>query len=61
MREFPMYSFFSIPAEYVRTKKARKEKALVMGLVDENGIIRAEYKSQIKELFYQINSKLSLG
>lgn len=60
-REFPKYSFFSIPAGDVRTKKPRNERALVVGLVDENGIIRAEYKSQIKELFYQINSKLSLG
>lgn len=58
-REFPEYEFFCIPADDVRTKAARKAKGQVIGLVNENGMIRAEYKDEVKNLFHKINLKLS--
>jgi predicted ATP-dependent endonuclease of OLD family len=59
VKEFPEYNFFSIPADDVRTKKARKESEKVVGLIDENGGIREEYKDQVIALFDKIDSKLS--
>lgn len=59
IEEFSEYNFFCIPSNDVRTKEARKAKEQVIGLVDEKGKIRMQYKEEIKDLFGQINSKLS--
>jgi len=57
--KFPMFHFFSIPAEDVRTKKARPEKPRVLGLLnDRNDAVRAEYLTKITQLFETANSYL---
>ena len=55
---FPEYYFFSIPANDVRSKPAAAAKNEVVGLVDENGIVRPEFKAGLNELFDSINHKL---
>jgi len=49
-RDFPDYRFFISPAEDVRTKEAK------IGIIDENGNIRNEYKEGIRNIFLNINS-----
>ena len=52
-REFPEYSFFVIPAEDVRTKRARDAQPEVQGLV-EHGQLREEYKEGVTQMFQDI-------
>lgn len=56
--KFPDYHFFNIPAKDVRTKPSITAKEPVIGLVDDSGVIRAEYKAEVSELFDKINTNL---
>ncbi|WP_342348111.1 AAA family ATPase [uncultured Nitrospira sp.] len=55
-KEFPDYSFFTIPANDVRTKKASPAKPEIIGLTDEYENIRPEYSESFKKLVQKINS-----
>lgn len=56
---FPMYLILSIPAEDIRTKPARKATSQVIGLLDEDKIIRKELKEETKEIFNEIEEYLA--
>lgn len=56
--EFPSYNFEAIPAEDVRTKKARPAKQPVKGLLDENGTLRQEYSDDVHSLFLRVRRAL---
>lgn len=53
------YLFYSIPADDVRTKEARKETAEVKGLLDKKGEIRKEYKKDTKKIFKEIKEYMA--
>jgi hypothetical protein len=55
---FPEFNFFSIPANDVRSKPAVPARDAVVGLVDENGIVRSEYEQPLNDLFDTINARL---
>lgn len=54
-KEFPDYQFLALPADDIRTKKARKAKNEVIGLLDENKEVRAEHKDGTQTLFEALN------
>lgn len=54
--EFPDYSFFTIPTNDVRTKKASPARQEIIGLTAESGNIRSEYSDCFKKLVQEINS-----
>ena len=58
-REFPSYRFFLIPADDVRFKKAQPERKEVHGLLDEKGIVMAEYEDSVLAILQQVNDALS--
>ena len=58
--KFPNFSFTSIPAEDVRTKFDDGGSQLKHGLLDRAGILRAEFESEVSELFERIASKVSM-
>jgi hypothetical protein len=56
---FPAYHFFSIPADDVRTKDARRETPQVRGLLDDNNDqVRPEYVEAIRVLLGEANRYL---
>lgn len=57
--KFPQFNFFVIPAKDVRSKKAISAKPPVLGLLDEAGRLRGEYKSQVEEMFDKISGVLN--
>jgi predicted ATPase len=57
--KFPTYRFFTLPADDVRTKPARKEYPAVSGLLDDkNANVRAEYLDATKQKFEEANAYL---
>lgn len=44
---FPRYRFYCIPADDVRTKGARASRSEVKGLLDDNGCLRPEFRSDL--------------
>lgn len=57
--KFPIYHFFVIPANDVRTKKAVRAKPAVKGLLDDdNEAVRKEYIDEIRRLFAAANQYL---
>jgi len=57
-KKYPSFHFFSIPANDVRTKKARK-LAPAIGLLDEtNSQVRLEYVEEVTDLFKKANEYL---
>ena len=54
--KFPDYSFFTIPANDIRTKKVSPARPEIIGLTDERGNIRSEYSDCFKKLVQKINS-----
>lgn len=54
---FPQYKFLCIPADDIRTKPARSVDAK-HGLLDERGLIRAEYESESRLIFGEAKSYL---
>jgi hypothetical protein len=57
-QQFPDYSFEVIPADDVRTKPARSERAEVVGLLDKNGLIRDDFKQNTITIFERIKHAL---
>jgi predicted ATP-dependent endonuclease of OLD family len=57
-KRFPQYFFEIIPANDVRTKPIREEQPQVIGLVDENGSIREQFKQQTIKIFERVRDKL---
>jgi predicted ATPase len=57
-QQFPDYSFEVIPADDVRTKPARRERAEVVGLLDKNGLIRDDFKQNTITIFERIKHAL---
>lgn len=58
---FPKFRFFSIPADDVRTKKARAATPPKAGLLDDkNTRVRSEHRSKTKRLLDEINRFLSV-
>jgi len=57
--KFPQFNFFVIPANDVRSKKAIKARPQVVGLIDEAGSVRDEYKRELDRLFDEISGVLS--
>jgi predicted ATPase len=57
--KFPQFNFFVIPAKDVRSKRAISAKPPVLGLLDEAGRLRGEYKSQVEEMFDRISGVLN--
>lgn len=55
-QNYPSYVFHTIPANDVRTKKARVEQQAVDGLVDEHGALRAQYHEPLTSMFNSINT-----
>lgn len=60
-REFSNYRFEAIPAPDVRTKSARAATALIIGLLDENGDLREEYREKTHDLFVDVKNYLISG
>jgi predicted ATPase len=56
--EFPDYQFFAIPADDVRTKRAR-QLPRIKGLLDENKQVRSEYLDETRRLFSEANEYLN--
>jgi hypothetical protein len=58
-KEYPNYQFLVLPADDVRTKKARKEAPEVKGLLDEEKKVRPEYEADTRKLFEALNGYMS--
>lgn len=56
---FPQFKFFVIPAPDVRTKKAAPQRAEVVGLLDEGGKLRDDYRAAVEEMFDEIRVLLT--
>jgi len=59
-QKFPTYQFLKIPANDVRTKDAIRQKPAVIGLLDEGGNLREEFRIPLRELFRQANQYLNM-
>lgn len=58
-KQFPLFHFFSIPADDVRTKNPVPAKAAVKGLLnDANDAVRPECMEKTKQLFQKANAYL---
>lgn len=57
--KYPTYHFFTIPAKDVRTKKGVPAKEEVVGVLDESGEIRDEYKSDVERMLDEIGRALT--
>lgn len=57
-KEFPDYRFEAIPAKDVRTKDAVAQVAMVKGLLDETGTLRAEYAGDISKILTRLRDHL---
>lgn len=55
---FPQYRFYSIPADDIRTKPARKGQASIYGLLDEERRLRREFMDDTIEMFRDIRDYL---
>ncbi|MCH8147193.1 MAG: AAA family ATPase [Planctomycetes bacterium] len=58
-QDFPEYKFCTIPAPDVRTKPARRATDEVRGLIDEEGIVRSEYRTGVQQIFEDLTGWLS--
>lgn len=54
--EFPDYRFFVIPAADVRSKAATPAKDAVVGILDQDGRVREEYRAEIARILQEINT-----
>ena len=52
---YPDYHFVHICADDIRTKKARKEAEAVDGLLDDDRVIKSEYKEHTLQLIKRLN------
>lgn len=52
---FPNYRFYSIPADDIRTKPARKETCEKLGILDKEQKVRSEYRDYMKQLLNNVN------
>lgn len=59
-REFPGYAFMAIPADDVRTKPAVPARPAVHGLLNEESVIREEYRASMRELLGNLNEALKV-
>lgn len=58
-KKFPDYHFVNIPADDVRDKRERRQKAAVQGLLNAKNKIREQHVEKTKKLFSNINEYLS--
>lgn len=57
--KFPQFNFFVIPAKDVRSKRVIPAKPQVIGLLDEAGRLRGEYRFEVEEMFDRIRDALN--
>lgn len=57
--QFPSYRFASIPAPDVRTKEPRPSTDGVVGLLDEDGVIRPEFATATRDLLTALSTHIS--
>lgn len=53
-KDFPKYSFFALPADDIRSKKAIVAKPAVKGLLDSDGNIRNEYEEDTQKVLIDV-------
>jgi len=56
--QFPKYRFFSSPANDVRTKSAQPGRGEVIGLLDDKGELRGEFRDAASKLIDDVNDAL---
>ncbi len=55
-KDFPEYNIMKISQEDIRDKSAVKERKPKKGLCKSNGEVKTEHRTEIKEMFEQLNS-----
>lgn len=57
-RDYPNYKFFAIPAKDVRDKDASDARPAVIGLIDNDKVLRSVYREQMIAIFESLRESL---
>lgn len=60
-KQFPDYTFAVIPARDIRTKKPRAARRATRGILDAQGIVRKEYREEMRELLQEVSLFVRTG